>query len=1489
MNSATSTIKQILRHKISNGFVLFTAIWSSAIMPVMPSYAKMLTPDDLPTLGSDPVLTNDDKTEKLIAEYSQSAARFISDKKKAADLADMAQDFARSKVTNAATDEINRWLSKTGNAKFSVDVDKKLSIKNTQLDWLVPWYDSTDLLLFTQHNIHRTDGRLQTNNGIGVRRFTPKSMMGVNAFFDHDLSRYHSRLGFGAEYAQDFLKLSANTYLRASEWRSASELNNDYNARPANGWDLQAEGWLPSYPNIGGNLKFEQYFGDDVALFGKDKRQKDPLATTVGVNWTPFSLMTLSAEHKISGGLSETNAKLEFTWALGKSLAEQLDPTKVGDSRRLLGSRYDFVNRNNNIILEYQKKTLITLSLPAIIQGKTGDEIPLINALNTKYSLDKLTIHAPEFLMAGGEIILDGALTKIKLPSYKVAMTEQERKKNNLYRFTVTASDSKGNITPQASTFVEVTNSGVLSIKHNEVIKKGNFLANGQDINALTVTARDVLGNVAPDSTVTFTLPAELKLVTQKATSSSMAFKNLYKKMQAAKSTDKQKYKHANPVVGETNITIKIAGKEHILQTKEVTSGIYEITLPAQQQGHYEIIAVVNKFESQKKVLVVEKPKPIKAINLSGSGLQGERGVIDKIDMTLANTANLHSGDSLDVTVTLSDIFGNTLTGIDSSNLVLSGYKTDTLVWKDNGDGSYSTMLALTQTGAHDLIASISGKKTPKAQIQVHNATSSTKAANIIFDPISTSEAGETQTITLKITDANHHPVAEIANEIHLIIEGQKEVFQLTKSTKGPGIYTAILPGRLSGTYTVKASVNQKIESRIWYVSKASTITANPTGQPNERGSVDRIEFQTSPRHSLKVGDTLTLIATLKDAFGNTLKGMDTTLIDLPSGQNGNAPWKDNLDGTYHSNLILDTLGKDKLVAKANKKITSDEIIIDVANSEQVAHVTAVELEAIPSTSAGTEQTITVKAYGFGSRKYAITNIADAITVKIDSKDIPIRFTEHKNVKGTYTSTLPAMLSGKYTVEAKVGKQSASMSWVVNTTSTITVVPVGQAGTRGVVNNISLTTSTLSALKSGDILQLTVTAKDAFGNSLKGIDTSNITLTHTQKTKVTWKDNQNGSYTANLLLTQLASDTVKVSINGQSQDVNISVGNTSESTQIASVVLEPIYASEAGEAQTMTVKVTDQYQHPVTAIGDHISVKVNNQPKKIQFTDSVSNIGVYTATLPAEKMGDYTVEVSANKQVASRTWQVKKPAIITAKNNDGSGSENQRGVVKTVELSSSSTNDLKSGDSLQLTVTLKDAFGNYLEGINASHIQLKNKQANTISWSDNRNGRYTAVLPLTNIGEDSLVATINRHPSSPLNIKVGNATGTTQVKQVEIKSITKPAAGETSTITLALTDANNQPIIGIDNNAVVSIDGAEQLLKITETNNKGTYTATLSGQKSGDHEVIVTIGGVKSTGSTLTVDAPMPIAINHGGKSGSRGVIDRATLTVSPHQRVKVR
>ncbi|HHE8320300.1 TPA: invasin domain 3-containing protein [Providencia rettgeri] len=2079
MNSATSNTKPILRHKISNGFVLFTAIWSSAVMPVMPSYAKMLTPDELPTLGSDPVLTDDGKTEKFIAEYSQSAARFISDKKKVADLADMAQDFARSKVTNAATDEINQWLSKAGNAKFSVNVDKKLSIKNTQLDWLVPWYDSTDLLLFSQHNIHRTDGRLQTNNGVGVRRFTPESMMGVNAFFDHDLSRYHSRLGFGAEYAQDFLKLSANTYLRTSAWRGAPELNNDYNARPANGWDLQAEGWLPSYPNIGGNLKFEQYFGDDVALFGKDKRQKDPLATTVGVNWTPFSLMTLSAEHKISGGLSETNAKVQFTWALGKSLAEQLDPTKVGDARRLLGSRYDFVNRNNNIVLEYQKKTLISLSLPTIVQGKTGETLPLINALNTKYPLDKLTVQAPEFLTAGGEIILDGAATKIKLPSYKVAMTEQERKKINLYRFTVTASDSKGNISPQATTLVEVTDSGVLSINPSEVIKQGNTVANGLDINTLTVTARDTLGNVSPDSTVTFTLPAELKLVTQKATSSKMAFSNLFKKMQAAKSATQNKYqvvtnikgeasiqftslvtgehrvqavanggvpiestfsfiadthqahinqfnilndnavadgksknkiqfyitdnnahpiqgamlqlnaknarvtqlaptdeqgntevevdsqvagpveitatlneqsvavkvyfvfgqlahvdilelskaeagadsnitisltdihgnavsgvdgtvtvnidgkptpiaitetfpgsgvytgklpgqhtgtpnitvtidgqtsspetliveqpktisptnpngtgqkgekgvidslavtpshthglqsgdsldltvtitdafgnglsgldtnnlnignlqgntlgwvdngdgsyttilpltevgnndltasingttspktdvhvnnatgtihvenvniiktekpaagvdstmtleltdKHGNPVTGETEITINIDDQPHTLPVTETSPGIYDVIISGQHTGNHDISVTVNGEESAKELLIVDKPLPVKPKDPSGAGHKGEQGVVDKIDIKTGNTVGLQSGDNIELTVTITDAFGNGLAGLNTDNINIGKHKGDSLTWTDNGNGSYTTTLpltevgnndltvsinnntstqkhiqvgnaagkdkvskveitkldpaeagkgsilevaltdknnnpvigetsitididgnkhllpaketkpgiyevtlpglqsgkldiiasvdgkvsnknqlfvespkpispidstgtgqkggkgvidkvaitvdqakpfqsgntldvtvtiadafgnglvglntdnidigkhkgsslnwvdngngsytttlTLTETGANDITASINGTKSPLTEVQVDNATNSTKVANIIFDSIPASEAGETQMMTLKITDANHHPVTQIANDIQVTIEGQKKYLQLAESSQDQGTYTVLLPGQQAGSYTIIAQVNQKTESRIWLVRAANTINAKPLGNSGERGVLESIEFQTSPRDNLKVGDTLTLTAIMKDAFGNTLKGMDTALIYSPYGRNGNAPWKDNLDGTYQSDITLVTLGKNKLAIGFNQKIKSNDIIINVANSEQVAHVTKIELDSIPDTNAGNEQTITIKAYGSDVRKYGITNIANAITVTLNGNIVPITLTESMQDKGTYTGMLPAQLKGKYKIAAKVNQLESTAEWRVNLPTTLTNIPNGQAGERGVINSLELKTSPITMLKSGDTLHLTVTAKDAFGNTLKGIDGKNITLTHNQNTKVTWIDKKNGSYTADLLLTQLASDTVAVNINGQSQAVRIDVGHATESAKITNVLLDPIHASEAGEDQTITVKVTDKYQHPVTAIAGEISVTLNTQPQAIRFRELPAQKGSYTATLLAKKTGDYNVKVSANSQVASKVWQVKKPAIIAANEKSGGGVGNQRGVVKTVELTSSLTKNLKSGDSLQLAVTLKDAFDNYLEGIDTTYIQLPNKQAKTINWSDNRNGNYTAILPLTSIGKDSLIATVNNQPSSQLDIKVGNATGATLIHKVVIQKIPNLEAGNTATITLNLTDANGLPIIGVNNNAIISINGTETLFKITEkTKNSGIYSGTLLGLREGTYKVIVTVGGTQSVMSMVNVNPPTTIANVLNSTAGERGVVNSATLSITPNTGLK--
>ncbi|HDP9620698.1 TPA: inverse autotransporter beta domain-containing protein, partial [Escherichia coli] len=40
----------------------------------------------------------------------------------------------------------------------------------------------------------------------------------------------------------------------------------DYQERPANGWDIRAEGYLPAWPQLGASLMYEQYYGDEVGL-----------------------------------------------------------------------------------------------------------------------------------------------------------------------------------------------------------------------------------------------------------------------------------------------------------------------------------------------------------------------------------------------------------------------------------------------------------------------------------------------------------------------------------------------------------------------------------------------------------------------------------------------------------------------------------------------------------------------------------------------------------------------------------------------------------------------------------------------------------------------------------------------------------------------------------------------------------------------------------------------------------------------------------------------------------------------------------------------------------------------------------------------------------------------------------------------------------------------------------------------------------------------
>lgn len=68
-------------------------------------------------------------------------------------------------------------------------------------------------------------------------------------------------------------------------------------------------------------MVYEQYYGDEVALFGKDERQNDPHAITAGLSYTPVPLIPFSAEQRQGKqGENDTRIGMELTLQPGHSL-----------------------------------------------------------------------------------------------------------------------------------------------------------------------------------------------------------------------------------------------------------------------------------------------------------------------------------------------------------------------------------------------------------------------------------------------------------------------------------------------------------------------------------------------------------------------------------------------------------------------------------------------------------------------------------------------------------------------------------------------------------------------------------------------------------------------------------------------------------------------------------------------------------------------------------------------------------------------------------------------------------------------------------------------------------------------------------------------------------------------------------------------------------------------------------------------------------------
>ncbi|WP_353243957.1 invasin domain 3-containing protein [Providencia sp.] len=911
--------------------------------------------------------------------------------------------------------------------------------------------------------------------------------------------------------------------------------------------------------------------------------------------------------------------------------------------------------------------------------------------------------------------------------------------------------------------------------------------------------------------------------------------------------------------------------------------GSYTAELPALQAGDHQITATVNGKSSAQDTLEVKKPTPISSNNSSGTGNRGERGVINNITMATSDITRLQSGDNLSITVTIIDAFNNPLTAIAPNNIILDGYKANSLKWLDNGDGTYTTPLLLMQTGTSELVASINGHKSPLITITVGNTTDINKVANIELEPITPSEAGEAQTITVKVTDKYQHPVTTINKMITANINGQSAPIILTESLTQKGTYTGTLPAQKTGKYTVEVTANNKAASKPWDVKTAATITAKEkdgSGTANQRGVVKTVTLVSSPINDLKSGQSLQLTVALKDAFGNPLEGISGASLQLKHQQPSvsSVNWVDLRNGDYTTILPLTKIGQDTLTVKVNQ-ITTSPLNINVGNATGTTQIHKVDIKNIEKPAAGETSAITLILSDANNQP--ITGVNNNAVVSINGAEELLKIAETTN-KGTYIGTLSGQKSGDHKVIVAVGG-------VKSTESTLTVsapVPIainnsGKSGSRGVINHATLAVSPTKDLKSGDALTLTATLEDAFGNPLTGIDLTQ-SLTHKQTGKVTWTAQKDGTYTANLVLTQLGPDHLFITANKiQSPTIIIDVKSQLGTNAIHKIDISDITNAAAGAQSTFTVVLNDAQGNPVNGI-QNLDVTLDKQKlPNIVVTQQAD--GRYSGKLPGQQSGSYDVVISANKQSSTaKTLMVAQPDTITA---NGGGTADQRGVVSQVTLQAIPNTKLTSGDTVQLTVALKDSFNNPLKGVDSASIVLQhNQQAATMTWIDQNNGSYTTTLPLNGLGRNTLKTTVNRKESLPINIDVASPHHVAQVHQLTLEPISSSSTGSAQTITVKVADTNSHGVTQVADDIKATLNDKPLNLTFAESKtDKGTYTAPLPAQKAGSYLVKVAMNKQEAK-ETWIVSAATTLKAIHADGSGvqsNAGVVNTVELTTT--------
>lgn len=1263
-----------------------------------------------------------------------------------------AESMARTLASGAANDAVQSWLNNYGTARVSLSVDDRGGLSGSSLDWLVPLYDSPEDMLFIQAGARNKDSRNTVNLGWGVRWFTPSWMFGFNNFFDNDLTGNNRRTGVGAEFRTDYLQFSGNSYIRLSDWHQSRDFV-DYDERPANGFDIRAQGWLPAWPQLGGKLMYEQYYGNEVALFGKENRQRNPYAVTAGLNWTPFPLLSVGVDERLGkSGKNETSVNLQLTWRPGDSLSSQLSSDNVGPSRLLKTSRYDLVDRNNDIVLEYKKQQPVSVTVDSATISAPGGSTRMLSVIaHAAHETPVIRIESSAFTAAGGQVTsVDASHFRLKMPAYQIEQQAQAAKREqtavlsglNTWFLTVTAEDSRGQVSTPVTVTVnvlppELSVEGELQTSNNDVPADGNT--------AVTVSAviGDSNGHTVADQQVTFvTTFADGSQDTQTAVTDAQGKVSLAVTSWVAGAAT------ITLVAGDTKRSVIV----HFTETDISLSRTALTVLPPVIVADGVTAATVTlQARDSNGHPVTGRASVLRLISVGGPLIS-----LTKLTELPANSGNYSAqayGTHAGVVTVAVSLNGNTLTGMnepltltaDSRTAGISSLTTERDNAVANGNGSNRVKVAVTDTNGNPVAgATVSFQADNGATM---SPVSTTGGDGTAIATLTSTRAGPV-TVTATVNGGSASTIAHFRADSSTLSFGEPVITGNNAVADGSsGIDISWVITDASGNPLANQNVTISADNGASLV--VSALVTDDSGRVHGRVT------------STRAGNS-TVTAT---AGGRTSHALLTFIADMKTAQITDSNLKTVSDGASADGVMTNSVKVIVTDARGNL-VPGAEVRFTASNGAVIANT------GITGEDGGITQTLTSTRAGQSSVTASFNG---------STRQVILTFTAN-----TSTVTLTALNADSSGAVAD-GSDRNSVTAIVkdahdNPAAGVTVYFTADNGSviaaTGVTESDGTVRQTLTGTKAGDThvtagvkgISRQVTVVFRADISTAGIDSSR----NPGSSLVTTQDNQvangeatnivkatltdrNGNPTGNALVSFSVSSgaTVKSSQGATGSDgtavayvisqkagtytVTAKSGGTEATTQVtfipdqstASLTGNPgssLTASGGAKADNIstndvTAIVTDRSGNPVSGI----TVKFTTDAGATVVTGTVvtDTSGVARTTVKATKDGEHTVMAFANDSSAS--------AITTFVGDDVTAGFKGSPVVDGDNAPASGK------DAIYVTFTVTDANDNPLEG---QVVRVIAAGLSQILITD-RLGAVKAELKSTTVGNVSVQAEVN--------------------------------------------------------------------------------------------------------------------------------------------------